>query len=349
MELMPYIVLGLIPAIFGAISPLNPSYYWRVCALACFILFMGFRFEVGPDWRAYLNLHQIAFSSTWAGIFAESEPLSMALFRLSELLNTGMTLTNLVGAAILVGGAMSFAGKMPFFWVAYSVCVPYLILVFGMSGIRQAMAVGVTLFVLSRWTEWGVVPKLLGVFLGAMFHSSAIIMVIPVFLGLKASLRLRLAMAIPLFGAVGYILSKATMSEKVVSVYSTRHMGDEQIASTGVFFHISLVALPALYALLNRRVVLKYVRYKDLFYVGCFGSILLVPIGLVSSTGASRLSLYLYFVPMMVYPAIICAYFRSSARLMQILFCISQAVLLILWLLTANTAAPYIPYRFLGQ
>ena len=344
-DLFPYAILGLLPVFFCSVSALKPALGWIVLTWICFVLFMGFRNEVGPDWTGYLNLHAVALEQSWQEIYSGSEQLSMVLFRVSELAGTGMILTNIVSAILLITGVIAFARRTPLFWVAFSVCVPYLVLVFGMSGIRQGMAIGVTLFVLSKWDKWGLILKSIGVFCATLFHSSAIVMAVAVVFGMQIPIRYRVILAVPLLAAVAAVVAGVSQSDEVLTVYSQRHLGESQKASGGAFFHIALVAGPAIFALLNRKLLLPFIPFKDLFYLGCIASVALIPFGLISSTGASRLSLYLYFVPMLVYPAIVLAYFEGHLRAGQVRVCLSQAFLLVVWLLTANTAWPYMPYK----
>ena len=174
----PYLLLLSIPAF------LSMSYRKQDIGIELFIVFLiyvvfvGCRDEVGPDWYTYAYTHDSLRGQDIKEIALHSEPLSFLLFWISENYDFEMTLTNICAAAIMLFGICSFSRLTVNPWLAIVAATPYLIIAFGMSGIRQGMGVGVILFVFSKWNKLSLIHRISGIVVASMFHSSAVICII---------------------------------------------------------------------------------------------------------------------------------------------------------------------------
>ena len=194
--MIPYFILLLIPSVFALANTrrlaLGPWYMTFVI----YVIFVGFRVDVGPDWLQYRRIHDgLAYIDVWE-VLTKVEPLSHLVFWVSE--NSGFEnyLSNVVAALIMMGGVFSFARRTANPWVALISVTPYFIIVIGMSGIRQAMAAGVMLFLFARWEQYSFVRRGLYILVAALFHTSALVNNIFLIIKLNILMRYKIALGL---------------------------------------------------------------------------------------------------------------------------------------------------------
>ena len=64
-----------------------------------------------------------------------------------------------VCALVFLIGIFAYAAQTASAWIALAAVTPYLIFVIGMSGIRQAAAMGIIYCLLARWTKFSFIMK----------------------------------------------------------------------------------------------------------------------------------------------------------------------------------------------
>ena len=79
--------------------------------------------------------------------------------------------------------------------------------------------------------------------------------------------------------------------------------------------------------------------------IGIFGALGLLALNTVSTTVASRLTLYFYFVPMMVYPALTLAFGKKNRNFIMTIIILAHFAILTVWMLLGNHSIHYVPYR----
>ena len=340
----PYFAFISIPAALGLSGQRRASLLQQLFILALYVVFMGWRYQVGSDWWGYQILHRRAAAQEYWDLLFKLEPASNILFKLSYDWSGTMVLSNAVAAAILPGGIMTFARRTNEPWLALVSATPYLVIAFGMSGIRQAMAAGILLYVLSNEDKWTIGVQAIWVAIAALFHASGVVGLGFVLIGWRAQPAIK-------FSLIGVILIVAVYlalnggDEGVLDTYSGRYVGERSVASIGSLFHISFILIPAAMGWWFRRQVLPAVPFPALLYGGFLATGLVVAMQFVASPRASRLTVYLYFVPMMVYPAFLATMPGKSATSYRALIVIGHVALLAGWLLFANNSAAHIPYR----
>ena len=217
--------------------------------------------------------------------------------------------------------------------------IPYLGYIIGMSGIRQAAAVGIGSFALARWTRLSAILKLAMIVFAAEFHTSALFLL--VFMVLETSARLWLK-ALLIAGFVT-LLSNVSAGQDAIDTYSARYLAKD-VVSHGSLAHIALCAVPgALYLVFRKRLEQAGLSNR-LVAIGSVGSILALPLSAISSTGVDRLVLFFSFVQMWTYPALVASFPQSKQTL------IGLCVVLILFIFVVYftfglTVAGFVPYR----
>lgn len=342
--MLPYFALLALPSALALARVSRTSVLAGIVVVAAYTMFGGLRFEVGMDWFNYENLHFAVEGRSISDIFSEPEPLSMLLFKFSQESGADMTITNCFAAAILILGVVAYARRTLNPWLGVLAATPYLIIGFGMSGVRQAIGIGFTLLALSLWhrgrtfTQFGLIG------LAALFHTSALVVALFLLLDLRLKRSTTILVMIPALALNALLLPQLDAGEETVSLY--RYVDGSTAESLGSLFHIAFILLPGLAAVALRRKIFKYIEHPDLIWYGIAATLGLVLLNLLASTAASRLSLYLYFVPIAVYPAIVAA-LRGARMPATIAIVAGHFAILFLWFSFANNAYRHLPYQSL--
>lgn len=310
------------------------------------VLFMGIRYRVGMDWNNYDAIHNRLHDTDFSSLLGESEPLSQILMWVSSNSGTGMLITNLFSSAVLVLGVAFVAYRTSNPFLGILVALPYLLIAFGMSGVRQAIAIGIGLLVFSRWAEWSIAKKIIVAGLGALFHTSGLFVVAMVLIDNKFSMIPKVMVAAAAVGAVTYSAMSVDALSDNFAFYSEVYLsGADSITSPGAILHMSLVQIPALAYLAWRRHLEPFVPLPRLMLYGSVVALGVFGLYAFSSTAASRIIIYLYFVPIFFYPAVCEAAGWRQRDFALLMLSTAQILTLVLWLLYANNSFAHLPYR----
>lgn len=301
-------------------------------------LFTGLRDEVGPDWLAYVYIYDGQVAGPWQEIFSSREPGFSLINKLSESAGWGVYGVNAVCGALFLGGVHRFATRTANAWLATAAVVPFLVFIISMSGIRQAAAIGVVFFLLADWTKNGVLRKVLLILLAATLHNSALFILLFVLWDGSRYPWLRIGV-----GTVALVLAVRVLDQTgAADVYAQRYL-ETNVESGGAFYHIVLSALPAALFLTFRRQIAVHGWYSGLILRASIIAIAMLPMILVSSTGASRLALYLSFVQMWVFPAFVASHGRRWVGATALCGVYFLAVFFVYFTLGSHVSA-YLPY-----
>jgi hypothetical protein len=226
-------------------------------------------------------------------------------------------------------------------WLATTVAIPYLVIVIGMSGVRQAAAIGLVFIGLVAFQQqrgWRFVAALV---VAATIHASSIL-VLPL-AGLSfARNRLQSAMLIAMTAVAAYYLLGSAFG-----VYSERYIA-KTLQSTGTLYRIAMNVFPAILYLIYRRHFPFQPHEQSLMRNLSVAALLTLPLYFVvaSSTAIDRMSLYLF--PLQIYvlsafPSVVGR--RGGARAATLAIITYLGVQLFLFLSYGLNKDPYIPYR----
>ncbi len=341
-----YIILILLPSFFAFLNPRRISYPSWILVFVIYVLFVGLRYEVGPDWGQYIQLHAMASELSLGEIAFLTEPFSYTLFWFSELFGTGVYFTNIVAAIIMMCGVYSFSKHTCNPWISLLAASPYFIFVVGMSGIRQIMAAGVILILLANWNQISLKRRGAYILGAAFFHTSALVNSLFIIAQLRLHLFYRLFFGGIILAITIFLGSKLAIFSENISRYEQSYISDPQgAASLGSIFHIAMIAIPAFLAFIFRRRIAPYISKPQLLSFGLYATLGVIVLNFFSSTAASRLTIYLYFVPMMVYPAFTYILGKRNMQIAILGIVILHVLLLAGWLSLANNASAYLPYQ----
>lgn len=311
-----------------------------------FTLFIGLRFEVGPDWVQYGNLHYLFGNEDPYQFFLRPESLSSLLFWMSYNSGMGVYLTNIFAAVVMLLGTFSFALRTCNPWLSIVTVTPYFLFVVGMSGVRQGIAAGIALYLLSRWERKNLLKRLLYIVTAALFHTSALVNS----LFLVAQMRIPFSYKLLLGAAIALVTiligSEMMLFADGLASYQVRYIDNAQgVESLGSFYHIGFILIPAIIGFYFRKEIKPYIHNLDLFYFGILAAVALIFVNMISTTGASRLTIYLYFVPMMVFPAVTMIYGGRLRKMTTLGVCLYHMLILVVWFTLSNHHYVYVPYK----
>lgn len=341
--MIPYLVFFLfsgVPALFHSKYP--SRVLWAMVWLV-FVLFIGFRHEVGGDWVGYLLITERIAELSFKDALFDQELLFSLLTWASTRLGLGVYGANLVGAVVFCAGLFSFCGRLPNRWLALTAATPFLVIVAVMSANRQGMAIGVVLFLMSRWQNLGLLKRSVGVVLAGMFHTSALLLLTLSVADLRIS-RARRFILMMVTGALG--LWMISRSEEAWYRYTTVYVQQSAGAySPGAIFHLLLNLVPSALMLWSRR---RWERLPNwpLLQQLCWMAIALLLLSPFFTVAVGRMSLYLFPVSIVFFAYLPSFIATASGRALVrtvIVFC--MASVLAIWLTFANTAHTYRPYQ----
>lgn len=343
----PYLIMIAVPGLLALASFRSSALMIFVVALFYWLM-IGFRFEVGMDWINYLRLYNVQYKlganvSVSAALFS-MEPGFALLSWIAATTGGGMLLINAVSAAVFCWGFFSFAKNCREPWLAVVVATPLLVIAFAMSGIRQAIAMGLIFYVFTYWDRRSVVARIALVLFASLFHFSAVFVLI--FVALSA--RIQPVAKIVAVTAVGLlILLTIYLAPTAMQSYSELYMfGRRRLEAPGALAQIGVIAAAALAYFVFRK---KWVEVNGdhlLLRNLAVAALLSVPAAYLSSVGAYRFALYLWPMAMYVYSGFPGMIERAEGQVFyRLMLVLASGALLVGWLTYANNAPAWLPYQ----
>lgn len=332
--------IGAIQFARRAERPQSNALFWFAVALTAFMI--GFRYDVGGDWDAYLEIYElISFQPLLDGLTL-SDPAYAFFNWLGSRLEWWIWLPNMACATVFMAGVAKLANSQPNPWLTVLVGVPYLIIVVAMGYTRQAAAIGVVCWALADARADRLLRLTFLILIAALFHKSAIlllpVLLVPVFRRNALYGILGAGMFAVLFA---YILLSS--SDRFISAYATSNYN-----SQGAGIRVAMNVLPAiLFLLVSKRMTFSpflrsYWRMNALLALVSVPALLSVS----ASSGVDRIALFLIPLQMVVYGQIPYAFSRNNSPHPAALFGVlgySVAVQFV-WLNYAVNANQWLPY-----
>ena len=341
--MFPYLVMLALPAIFALASPKRAGLLLLLVALIYWLM-IGFRFRVGMDWYNYANLYLYEQRIPWADIPARREPAFVLLNRVGGWVGGGPILVDVISAAVFMAGLYAVARRCREPMLAIVVATPMLVVGLAMSGIRQAIALGIIFVLFARWERHGTLARTLFVFLASLFHFSAIFVLIYVALASRAQPVIK-AVGLLVVGAI--LLFMARYKLEAVEAYSRLYVGAEQkLSAPGAIVQIAPIAFAGLLYLLVRRAWVRVNGDNPLDRTLAWSPLLIAPLVPFTSVGAYRFALYFWPFAMGVWAGAPALIESGTGRLFYrgVVLVVAFAML-VGWLLFANNSFAWLPYQ----
>jgi hypothetical protein len=352
--MLPYWLFFLIPALAAVAArppnrlradgkrPQGIDVTWILVIIALTVI-IGFRHEVGGDWRNYFRYLFKAQYLPLSDLLDVEDPGYWAVNIVSTQLGFGITGVNTAGALLFSTGLVLFCRNLPRPWLALACAMPYLVTVVGMGYTRQAIALGLVMIGLVMLGRQRFVVFALWVLAGALFHRSSVILIPIAALTISTNRFLSLSLVA---GAttLGYFTLLASSAERLIETYN-----DENIESSGAFIRLAMNAIPAfLFLLIRKRFAFSPAEKQlwlifSLIAVGIFVLFFLTNL----STALDRIGLYLIPLQLVVFaglPEAVGGFGRrNEGTIIAIL--IYYATAMFVWLNFATHASYWLPYQ----
>lgn len=347
---MPYWLLFLVPAI--AVLQERPGQLRTrrrkptlIGATLLLTVMIGFRYEVGADWGAYLRYLDRSRYLSFTEVFGESDPGYILLNWLAAQTFGEIWAANLLCGLLFSIGLVTFARAQPRPWLTLLVATPYLVIVVAMGYSRQGVAIGLALLGLVALTrDRSTVKFVIWIALAAAFHKTALLLVPIAALSVN---RGRVWTACWVGGAtlLLYYLFLEDSVDRFMYIYIER-----ELESQGTAIRIAMNALPSGIFLLYRRRFhlmpgeLKLWTNMALIALAFIAAFIVSP----SSTAVDRMALYFVPLQFFVLARLPDAFPMKEKRLSPITLGIIgySAAVQFVWLNFAAHADAWVPYQF---
>jgi hypothetical protein len=298
---------------------------------------IGFRFEVGADWTAYVAMYKRARLALAIG---NGDPGYLALNYTVREAGLPFWWVNVFCGLIFTWGLHRLSSLQEEPWLALLIAVPYLVIVVAMGYARQGVAIGILMGGLASLMRTQSIPRyVVAVAIAALFHRTAIIAIL--FVGLGGA-RSRVPMVVLLIFAAGILYTSLLQSH--VDALIQGYIGVRWSAQ-GALIRILMVVLPATIFLLNR----GKLGFNDFerriwrnFSVAAFGSLLMLAV-VPSSTAVDRLALYIMPLQLAVLPRVPKLIGSQVFGRLAIIF--YAAAVQFVWLNYGQNAISWYPYK----
>jgi hypothetical protein len=282
-------------------------------------LFMGTRFETGCDFHGYLVRFETLYEGANASaFFGAEEPGFHLLNILIKRLGLGYVWLNVAASLVYLVCVFRFSRLAPRPLLLVALFFPIMIVQLGMSGLRQALAVGFLLLAFEQFVEKSKLRTAIWVVVAAQFHTSAYVFLPVAFLaGAQVSVS-RIIGALVVLGPVA-----ALFLDERIQVYSDRYV--EQIygenSSSGALFRYAVIMIPAIgFEIYKKRVKRVFPKTYDLLRFFSLMTFALIPVAAVSTVALHRFIYYVQPVSLLMFinVAMVLPHRRRASR--QLLF-----------------------------
>jgi len=345
--MIPYILVSMLPGFSSLgeaskysklrnVKPLFGLYF------VLLVVFVGFRFNVGPDWYAYLKIYSVAQSESISKALIRSEPGYMLINIVSARLGGGIVLVNLICAGIASWAIYGYCKDQSRPWLAAFILVSFTLVTIIMGLNRQGVAVSLTFLAIRYLNHRKAFRYVATIAFAASFHVSALILLPLVTVNKSLGWIVNVILLVSVIAAVGfyvYIFEMANLQQTYIA---------KNLHSGGAYFRFVFHVLAALIFLAFwRRMRLNEVEIK-IYRILSYAVVALVPalIFAPSTTAIDRLAFYLIPLQVVVFSNLPNILGRRNEFLPLVLFfvlCLYFANLIV-WFFAGNNAEYFVPY-----
>lgn len=345
--MLPYWLLFSFFAVGSIVE--RPSQSWDARRSAPLLFFgavvialmIGFRWNVGADWTAYVKMFQIAGYSSFSRLLQGGDPGYQWLNWVVQRAGGEFWVLNLICGIIFSWGLYRLAMTQPSPWLAMLVAIPYLVIVVAMGFVRQGVALGFLMAGIAHMIRGGsFVRFVFYVVAASLFHRTAAVELVLVGFGSSRG-RLFNAMLMAVAGFVLYgSLLQSHLNSFIENYISIRYNAQ------GAFIRVMMSVIPAtLYFVYRDKMQFNEVEgriWRNLS-VASFGFFALLYI-LPSSSAVDRLALYVLPIQIAVLsrmPSLGKGEVAARAAVMAY-----SAAVMFVWLNFGDNATSWVPYEF---
>ncbi|MFK8013649.1 MAG: EpsG family protein [Marinicellaceae bacterium] len=305
-----------------------------------FSVLIGLRDQVGGDWYNYDQHFKYIGYYTLNEVLQRSDPGYYLINWL--MLDWGYEIyaVNLICGIIFTVGLIILVRQQPNPWLAFSVAIPYLIVVVAMGYTRQAVAIGFVFWAIAALKNKHFTQFLILVALAATFHKSAVLM-IGLGLFLQGNGRIIRSFAVI---AIGFGIWSAFLAEYQESLW--KNYIESNMQSQGAFIRVAMNFMPAFLFLIYRKKWKKLYPDYTFWLIIALGSVASIFVVGLAPTAIDRVSLY--FTPIQIVVFARMPYLlkdripiQTTTRLILLFY----LLVLYVWLNYATHSRFWVPYN----
>jgi hypothetical protein len=320
--------------------PVNHITFSWVLVGLIFIIFIGYRHEIGGDWHTYLRHFNVMPFYNFDEIIKRADPGYYSINWLLSDWGFSMYSVNTVCGSIFVIGLIIFSKRQPNPWLSMAVAFPYLVVVVAMGYTRQGVALGFIFWGLAALDNKNFKKFLILVALAATFHKSAVLMIgLGVFLQGKGKVIRFVAVIIVAIGIWNAFL--AEHQQQLWESYVSAKM-----QSQGALIRVIMNVVPALIFFWFRKIWRNQFEDYNFWMLIAIGSIASVVLVGFASTAVDRVALYFTPIQVVVYsrlPYLLRHSYNPQAITIAIL--LYYSLVLYVWLNYAVHSRSWVPYN----
>lgn len=302
-------------------------------------LAIGLRYEVGADWESYEFLFSYAKFADLGRVLRMGDPGYQLLNWTVQGFSDHIWVVNLICGSIFAWGLYRFCRVQQETWLAFTVAIPYLVVVVAMGYSRQAVAIGISMAGLAALERGASVGRFaIYVAFAALFHKTAVVVLPLVIFAGRRNRFLNILAGL----AATFLLYDLFLSESVEGFI--RNYIQTEYSSQGAAIRLVMNLVPAVLFLLFRR-RLRFAPTEDRIWFFFSLASLLMPVLLAvlpSSTVVDRLALYLIPLQIAVLPRLRYLFAGQAGKVLVVGY---SALVLFTWLTFAAHARFWVPYQ----
>ncbi|MFA0441915.1 EpsG family protein [Vibrio sp. 10N.222.51.C12] len=307
-------------------------------------LVIGFRFEVGGDWGAYLRYFERMEGLSLSQALLLKDPGYQIINFVAYNLGGGIFLVNAICGALFCFGLMSFCTSQPRPMLALVTAIPYMVIVLGMGYTRQGCALGFGMIALNSLVHKSTFRFSMWIIVAALFHKSAVLMM-PV----AALLSSRSKMVSFAWIAIAILLAYFTVLEDSIDGFYTNYV-EAEYQSQGAFVRVLMCFFPALIFICFRGAFDMKKRSKELWtWYSIYSFLMLVALFVTTaSTAIDRVALYLLPIQLVVFshlPEVLGSSNGNNTKWV-IIICLYYILVQFIWLFFSANSSAWVPYQF---
>lgn len=307
--------------------------------------FVGFRYQVGGDWYNYLFFYDLAKYMDLHSVLLNGDPAYNLLNYFGNKLEYKDTiLVNAICGFLVLFFLIKLSLRLKSYWLVFLIYYPYHFLVVSTGYTRQSVAIAIILWAFINLLDGKLSKFLLYTLLAALFHKTAIILMIflPVaFLARikNSSVSSNIYIILSLF-FLTFLLYFFGLSESNIYL-----QGNEEVSSKGFFIRWIYHLIPLSFFYYHNNFFKQKSYYSVLRYMSLL-VLFMLPLGVFFSTLADRFNLYLIFFDIFVLCSIFFYKMEKYKKVMLMLLIFFYSMQMFLWFFFGEWAMKaWVPYQ----
>ncbi len=249
--MLPYWLMFMMPALAALATGLHAGFrkgggsivrvdpLWILVLIVLTVL-IGWRFQVGGDWLAYIRYLNQAADMAISDISPGNDPGYWLVNIISAQLGWGVVGVNAICGLLFSIGLVFFCRHLPRPWLALAVAVPYMVIVVAMGYSRQGVALGLAMLGLVALGRGRIPTFVIWILLGATFHKTAVLL-LPI--AALTATKNRFLIGLIVLGAS--IIAYLVLLDDALERYADAYI-DAEMQSAGAFIRLLMNVVPEL-------------------------------------------------------------------------------------------------------